>query len=324
MHKIPKEKVYQISVPTPFAIGYANVYLITGDVLTLIDAGVKTKEAWISLKEQLSDLGYAPEDVEQVVLTHHHPDHTGLIDEFPKLKRIIGHKDCNLWLKKDLTYLHYYRNFLTSLYSKHGVPLAYQDVLATIHKIFIEYGGNGEISHVVDERDKLPGLESWVVYETKGHAQTHLSFLRETDGLCISGDHLLQQVTTTPFLEAPYSKGSEVRRSPFLQYRENLKKCKRLNISKVLPGHGPSFIGVDQLITIYLNNHEKYANKILSNLTREQNPYQLSRMLFPNYDIDKIEITMSMTIGYLDYLEVLGHVSKTMLDGIWYYKKVRV
>lgn len=321
MHTISNEKIYQISVPTPFIIGDANLYLIVGDVLTLVDVGVKTKEAWLSFKHQLKRLGYEPEDIEQIVLTHHHPDHTGLINHFPKVKRIIGHQDCKAWLQKDVAHLHDYSQFLTSYYTKHGVPSNFQHKLTTLHQIFIDYGGNGKLTYPIDEGNTLPGLESWVVIETKGHAQTHLSFYREADGLCISGDHLLEQVVPTPFIEKPYQIESNGRASPFIQFRENLIKCKRLNMRKNLPGHGLPFIDVSQVITKYLNNQNKYFDRVLANLTDKSNAYQLSQILFPNQGINEIEITMSMTIGYLDYLELQGDVYKTKSKGIWYYSR---
>lgn len=321
MHTIKKEKIYRIPVPTPFSIGDTNVYLIVGEVLTLIDAGVKTNKAWKSLKHQLSQLGFIPEDIEQIVLTHHHPDHTGLINQFPNLKRMIGHPDCKAWLQKDVAHLHDYSKFLTFYYIKHGVPSNFHHKLKTLHQIFNDYGGDGKLTYPIDEGDTLPGLESWVVIETKGHAQTHLSFYRETDGLCICGDHVLQRVATTPIIERSYSNDYNGRDSPFIQFRKNLRKCKRLNIRKALPGHGLPFTDVPQVITKYLNNQNKYIDRVLTYLTDKLSAYQLSRMLFPNKGINEIEITMSMTIGYLDYLELQGNVFKTESKGVWYYRR---
>src|SRR5690625_6240969 len=90
--KILNQTIHQLTLPTPFAVGDVHVYLIKGDMLSLVDAGVKTKEAWESLTHQLKQLGYRPEDIEQLILTHHHPDHIGLIEEFPRLHHISAHK----------------------------------------------------------------------------------------------------------------------------------------------------------------------------------------------------------------------------------------
>lgn len=47
------EDVIAIRVPTPFAVGDVIVYLVKGDALTLIDAGLNTKEAARALQERL-------------------------------------------------------------------------------------------------------------------------------------------------------------------------------------------------------------------------------------------------------------------------------
>lgn len=86
------QTISQLTVPTPFAVGDAHVYLLKGDTLSLVDAGVKTKAAWEALKTQLRQLGYAPNDIEQIILTHHHPDHIGLIEAFPRAERIVAHQ----------------------------------------------------------------------------------------------------------------------------------------------------------------------------------------------------------------------------------------
>ena len=42
--------IHKISVPTPFAVGDVNSYLLKGDALTLVDVGPKTEEALVALK----------------------------------------------------------------------------------------------------------------------------------------------------------------------------------------------------------------------------------------------------------------------------------
>lgn len=89
--KVLDQTISQITIPTPFAVGDVHVYLIKGDTLSLVDAGVKTKRAWEAVQTQLKELGYFPSDIEQIILTHHHPDHIGLID-FLELKVLSGMK----------------------------------------------------------------------------------------------------------------------------------------------------------------------------------------------------------------------------------------
>ena len=50
------------------------------DPLTLIDAGPNSGKALNELERQLDSLGHSVEDIEQVIITHQHIDHLGLVD----------------------------------------------------------------------------------------------------------------------------------------------------------------------------------------------------------------------------------------------------
>src|SRR4051812_31399405 len=93
-----KNGIAKITLPTPFPVGNVNVYLIKGERLTLVDAGVKTEESWSLLSKQMAELNLTPDDIEQVVLTHHHPDHTGMLDFFPESLDVYGHQLNERWI----------------------------------------------------------------------------------------------------------------------------------------------------------------------------------------------------------------------------------
>ena len=76
-----------IVVPTPYAVGPANVYVITADPVTLIDCGPNTAAAENALRLGMASFGMVPEQVARIVVTHGHPDHYGLA---PRLQAISG------------------------------------------------------------------------------------------------------------------------------------------------------------------------------------------------------------------------------------------
>lgn len=316
--KVLDKTISQITVPTPFAVGDTHVYLLKGDTLSLIDAGVKTKAAWDALKIQLKELGYFPEDVEQIILTHHHPDHIGLIEQFPRVKNIVAHKNVDFWLTRDETYFANYERFFKEFFNICGVP---SNFLAELNKLRgqLNYAGKGQLTSTIDEGDVLPGHDDWHVIETRGHAQSHLSFLRQSDGAFIGGDHLLQHISPNPLLEPPHDSDTD-RPKPMLQYRANLNKCLSLGIKTVFPGHGEIFSNIDTLIPVQMEKQEKRANKVHTFLTENaQTPFELCRQVFPKQYEAQLDLTMSETIGQLDYLEDKGVVGKTFKDGVFYY-----
>src|SRR5687768_975717 len=67
----------RIPVPLPH-IGSVNVWLLRGEPLTLVDTGPRDDQALSVLEAGLAGTGLRLEDIELVLLTHHHVDHAGL------------------------------------------------------------------------------------------------------------------------------------------------------------------------------------------------------------------------------------------------------
>ena len=72
------EHTVQIQAPLPH-IKSVNIWLLRGEPLTLVDAGPRTDEAISALEAGLRREGLRIEDIELVIPTHHHLDHSGLI-----------------------------------------------------------------------------------------------------------------------------------------------------------------------------------------------------------------------------------------------------
>lgn len=71
--------IYRLRLPLPFALDHVNCYLIRGDGgWTLLDTGLHTPDGWRHWLAAFAELRIAPNDIEQIVLTHVHPDHYGM------------------------------------------------------------------------------------------------------------------------------------------------------------------------------------------------------------------------------------------------------
>lgn len=71
--------VHRIAIPTPYAVGPVNCYLIDNEPVTLIDAGINTPEGHNALVLGLTECGLCLHSIERVLITHAHPDHYGLV-----------------------------------------------------------------------------------------------------------------------------------------------------------------------------------------------------------------------------------------------------
>ena len=164
--------IHKIVIPTPFAVGDVNAFLIKGDTLSLVDAGPKTPEAYEALKHGIKEAGYAFNDIEQVILTHHHPDHAGWIDAFDNAK-VLGHMYNDLWLKRDEAFFNYHDAFYLNCLIEEGVPEQYLGWVKKM-KRSVALMGERPLDRILAEGDALPGHHGWTVMETPGHAQSHI------------------------------------------------------------------------------------------------------------------------------------------------------
>jgi glyoxylase-like metal-dependent hydrolase (beta-lactamase superfamily II) len=295
-----------ITIPTPFAVGDVNVYLIKGESLTLVDVGPKTEEAWLSLTTQLQQIGVMPEEIEQVVITHHHPDHVGLLDYFDLGKvNVVGYKYNKPWLRQDKQFLQYHHQFYKKLYESMGASEFYKLEMKKIEK-YISYSCKIQMNRFLNEGDDIGGLPGWKVIETPGHAQGHISLFNEETGSFIAGDHLIKHISSNAIIEPP-GFGDFERPKSLLIYRESLKKCLGFPIQQVFPGHGDVFVGAHELIHDRLQKHEERAGKIRAIIEGSSlTAFEICQKLFPLIYKKEFGLTMSETIGHIDLLVEQG------------------
>ena len=110
-----KMDIHKIVIPTPYPVGDVNAFLVKGDALTLLDAGIKTPEAYNAIQQGIQNAGYKMKEVEQVIFTHQHPDHIGWGDAFPHAEK-LGHPLVDKWIRKEQSFVDYYTRFFHSVF----------------------------------------------------------------------------------------------------------------------------------------------------------------------------------------------------------------
>ncbi|MEK4628469.1 MAG: MBL fold metallo-hydrolase [Solibacillus sp.] len=311
-------EIFKITIPTPYAVGDVNAFLVKGDTLTLFDAGPKTQEAYEAIKWGIHGAGYALQDVEQVVLTHHHPDHAGWVDAFPHAA-LLGHAYNDHWMKKTDEFLAYHKAFFKKHLTEQGVPEKYVNRVIEV-KGEIELFGTKPLTGFLNEGDEVPGHNGLKVYETPGHAQSHLIFVEESTGECIGGDLLLPRTSSNPLVEPPVDLSME-RPKSLLQYNASLKKLRDLQVTKVYTGHGGEITEAVSLIEERLQKQQQRAHKVLHLLEQPKTNFEVTTQLFEHIYQRQLGLTLSETIGQLDYLLDEGLASFEIQDGIYYYDR---
>ncbi|WLR43845.1 MBL fold metallo-hydrolase [Bacillus carboniphilus] len=317
--KTNDEKIYQMSLPTPFPVGDVNIFLVKGDALTLVDTGPKTKEAWDSFQFQLKEAGYSVEDIEQVLLTHHHPDHAGLLDFFPDEIDVMGHPYLNPFINRDEAFFSHHQLFMSTLLIKLGIDPVLIPYIEKGFEGLMSFSCHRPLTKVINEGMDIDGLEGWEVVETLGHAQSHLSFYHSQFKVMLGGDLLIKNISSNPLIEPPL-QGNERPRS-LLQYNDSLRKLMDRPIDIVYPGHGERVEHVHKLVEHRLKKQHERALQVLS-FVNESTVFDLCVQLFPKVYKKQTVLTLSETIGQLDYLEDMGKVECREENGILrYYKR---
>ncbi|RIW33597.1 MBL fold metallo-hydrolase [Bacillus salacetis] len=310
--------IAKIVLPTPFAVGDVNVYLVKGEVLSLIDAGPQTIEAKEVLGRNLSELGYSFEDIEQVILTHHHPDHAGMLDWMPDHIEVMGHPANQRWLVRPEGFFEEHDRFYVKLFLQAGLPQEYFSFIQKIRSP-LKFMGNRGLTSAIREGDSIPGMEGWAVLETPGHAQSHISFWREKDGRMIAGDHLLAHISPNPLIEPPEKEGEE-RPKPQLQYNRSLRELLQVDISMAYTGHGEEIMEVHPLIRKRLNKQHERAMHVKGLLKNApQTLFSVCQKLFPTVYQKELGLTLSETQAQIDYLEARQEIFCEEREGVLFY-----
>lgn len=314
--------IKKIETPTPFAVGTVNCHLLKNDALSIIDVGTKTPEALAAIENGLKEEGYTFDDIEQVILTHHHPDHIGWTDAFPNAK-IMGHVYNDAWLRRDPEFIDSHYDFYMNILKEDGVPEKHMGWPARMTRS-PDMMGNRPLTHILKEGDSIPGHPGLVAIETLGHAQSHLAYWHEKNQALIGGDLIISHMVSNPLIEPPLHPKTP-RAKSLLQYNASLKKVLDLPVKVIYSGHGEPIYNGHEMINERLAKQHRRAMKVLQ-IIEEKGPitvYELSAYIFPQKYEAELGLTLSHTIGQLDYLKSLKLIVETSNDqgALIYVKK---
>jgi glyoxylase-like metal-dependent hydrolase (beta-lactamase superfamily II) len=312
--------IIQVKVPLPFPLRWVDSYLVRGQAgLTVIDPGLHTLDAERVWEETLDRYGLQFSDIEQIVLTHHHPDHYGLAGWFqersggaPVWMSEAGYEQVKrLWgVGQPLT------AEIAALFVRHGMDktMVAEQLIPHMNG-FVEWVTPApQVSFIALNKPFRIGDRLFKPIVTSGHAAGHICFYDESSKEMFSGDHVLPQISPN----VSYLPG--VDENPLLSYLTSLEQINRLEVVKAYPGHREPFESFNLRVLELIAHHQDRLEKMVVLLERPKHVYQLCIDFFgERLPIHQMRFAMAETLAHVIYLQQAGRIVKEEHEGIYYY-----
>ncbi len=333
LDRAAKEGIHCLRIPTPFAVGRVNTYLIEDDPLTLVDSGPNSGKALDELQHQLAEHGHSIDDIGLVVLTHQHIDHLGLVDI------IVNHSGAEVAAIDKLVHFaeHYSEDarrddeFASAVMIRNGIPEEMVQALRTVSSAFRSWGAQAEVTRPLRDGEALELRDrSLQTLHRPGHSPSDTVFWDAERRILIAADHLIKHISSNPLISRPLDQpdrdpveAAHDRPHALVTYISSLLKTREMPAEIVLSGHGEPITDHASLIDERLEFHRRRAERIYELIAEQpRSGYELAQALFGNVAVTQAYLTLSEVLGHVDLLLEDGRVRESERDGVVYFEAV--
>ncbi len=303
--------IHTIPVPTPFAVGRVNCYLVEGDPLTLIDAGPRSEKSLQGLEEGIRAAGHEIEDIELVVATHQHIDHIGQIAtvversgaEVAAIDLVVDRLAEFSWGSEQEDQM------AVDLMIRYGVPEDIANMLKEVTASFRELGHPVNVTRPFSAGDTITiGSRQYETFHRPGHSPSDTVFWDAERALMFGGDHLLSHISSNPLISKPLDQPSGRTRS-LINYRDSLRATAEMPVEIMLSGHGLAITDHAALIEKRLAGQDRRTEKILKLVAEGHgSPHGVANAIWGDIALTQAYLTLSEVVGHLDILLAEGRV----------------
>ncbi|WP_282941226.1 MBL fold metallo-hydrolase [Paenibacillus sp. RC67] len=311
----------QVKVPLPFPLRWVNSYLIRGNEgFTLIDPGLHTEAAIQHWEAVLQELKLNYRDIEQIVLTHHHPDHYGVAGWFqersgaPVYISSAGYDQVHLLWGEEQPMT----GTLLSLFAKHGMPQEMIEPMKDNLDSFVEMvSPQPKVTFITIGEPFRLGDRMYDTIHTPGHALGHVCFYHADTKVMICGDHVLPQISPN------VSYLPDVDENPLASFLQSLEQMRQFDVNWAYPGHREPFQTWSKRTQELLTHHEDRLEQMRSQLEPQLTAYQVCRATFGDrLSLHQLRFALSETLAHLIYLEQADRIQRIEKDGMIYFQTV--
>ncbi len=301
--------VFRLRLPLPWpGVPHCNAWAVAdGDGFVLFDTGMHQPDSLANLERALAMCGLRLEDAKLIVCTHAHSDHCG---QAPTIAERAG---CEVWMHPNHEHLTRMVEDPDAVFDRR-VEIALQSGVPEepLRRYASERSsrGTGIAGPIEPDRDLLAGvtvptdLGEWVVYETPGHAPSHVCLFQPERRLLISGDHLLGRISL--YFDYGYTP------DPVGEFLGSLGVVEKLGARLCLAGHGRTFTDVHA----HIQGNRKLVDERLTSVLAAVKDTRLSAFeVVPHVygtalSTDNAHWLLSKILGYLTHLEARGEVRR--------------
>ena len=310
--------IHRLAIPTPFAVGRVNVYLIEDEPLTLVDAGPNSGTSLDELQRGIEALGHGLEDIGLVILTHQHIDHLGLVS----LVASRSNADVAA-IDAAVPYVENYSaeaqaddDFACDMMLRHGIPEDVATALRSVSRAFQAWGARADVTRVLHDGESIELRDRTLdVHHRPGHSPSDTIFHDRERRQLLAADHLLKHISSNPLITRPRDGSGERPRS-LVTYLESLRLTREMDVGLVLPGHGDPIVDHRGLIDERFALHERRAAKMLGLVSeRPRSAYEIAQALWGNIAVTQAYLTLSEVLGHMDLLLLDGRAREVDRDG---------
>ena len=316
-----------IRLPLPMALDHVNIYALRdGDGWCIVDTGYHSKRG-VELWERLCAGVLEGRPINRVFLTHHHPDHVGMVGWLQTVKgaelwtsrtawllsRMLTLDTQEIWPPETLAF---YKGagMDADLYEARRAsrPFNYSDIVYPMPLGFRQV--NEQEAITIGDRD-------WIVRMGDGHAPEQATLWCEADNIVIAGDQILPRISPNIGVYPTQPMADPL--SEWLTSCEKFAKVANED-QLVLGGHKLPFTGLPTRLRQLIDNHHGALKRLQSHLETPRTAVGCFDNLFKR-KIGEGEYGLAMVeaIAHLNHLLLQEKVMRTMdADGVWQWQSV--
>jgi glyoxylase-like metal-dependent hydrolase (beta-lactamase superfamily II) len=315
--------IHCLRIPTPFAVGRVNCYLIEDEPLTLIDTGPNSGKALDELESQLAERGRSIDELELLIITHQHIDHLGLAEI---VARRSGAKVAALGAASERLAnfdedAEAEDRFAVELMLRNGIPEEVTVALRSVSRSFRGWGSHVEVTQPLEDGQLLAFHDRTLqAIHRPGHSPSDTVFWDEERKILIAADHLIAHISSNPLISRPLD-GSDERPQALVTYIESMRRTREMPAEIVLSGHGEPIVDHVALIDERIAKHERRKEKIHKLIAEEpRSGFEIAQAIWGNVAVTQAYLTLSEVIGHADLLVNEGRVREVEVGDVVRYE----